>query len=138
MAIDFGEKRIGLAISDSAGRYAIPWETLERTSDSQAVTRLAELAGEEEVELIVIGSPRKLDGSVSDQSLRVASFSRKLGEAVEVPIEPVPEGLTTREAESRLREAGLDPRKRRRRLDALAAQIILQEVLDRRRPQDEA
>lgn len=132
MAIDFGEKRIGLAISDAAGRYAIPWKTLQRRNDAQVIGELAALAQEESVEMVVIGEPRNLDGSASDQTRRVAGFSKKLGRAIELPIESVDEGLTTLEAESRLREAGLSPRKLRDRIDALAAQIILEDVLSRR------
>ena len=94
----------------------------------------ADLVGDlpqREADVCIVQVVGRANGDIIDGNVRPPKL-------VEVPIEPVPEGLTTREAESRLREAGLDPRKRRRRLDALAAQIILQEVLDRRRPQDGA
>ncbi|MFQ5527141.1 MAG: Holliday junction resolvase RuvX [Thermoanaerobaculia bacterium] len=132
LAIDFGEKRVGLAISDLDGRYAMPLRTLERRSDVQVIQDLASLIEEESVELIVIGEPRNLNGSVGDQAKRVESFSRKLEKTVGVPIETVNESLTSREADARLRRAGYGPAQRRARVDAVAAQILLQEVLDRR------
>ena len=133
LGIDFGEKRIGLAVSDTEGRYAIPWKTLTRHSDQQAIDELSALATEESIDLVVLGDPRNLDGSAGLQSERVAAFSRKLAAALALPIESVNESLTTHEAHSRLRDAGLTARQRRERVDCLAAQILLQEALDRRR-----
>lgn len=133
LAIDFGERRVGLAISDVDGRLAIPWMTLERQSDNQIIEEVAALVEGESVELIVIGEPRGLDGSSSKQSRRVMSFAGKLGESIDLPIETVNESLTSREADARLREAGFGPQQRRARIDAVAAQILLQEVLDKRR-----
>jgi len=133
LAIDFGEKRVGLAISDVEGRFAMPWKSLERRSDRQVIRELIALAKEESVELIVIGEPRRLDGAAGEQAQRVAGFSRKLASSIGLPIETVNESLTSREAEERLRAAGLNPRQRRQQIDSVAAQILLQEVLDRRR-----
>jgi putative Holliday junction resolvase len=133
LGIDFGEKRIGLAVSDAEGRYAIPWKTLTRSSDQQAIEALSALATEESIDLIVLGDPRNLDGTAGLQSERVAAFSRKLAAALDLPIETVNESLTSHEAHARLREAGLTARRRRERVDSLAAQILLQEALDRRR-----
>ena len=138
LGIDFGEKRIGLAVSDADCRYAIAWKTLARRNDQQAVEELGALVREEAIELIVAGDPRNLDGSAGPQSERVASFLTKLAAAVQLPIETVNESLTSREAHSRLREAGLTDRQRKQRVDALAAQILLQEALDRRRTADPA
>ena len=133
LGIDFGEKRIGLALSDAEGRYAIPWKTMTRRSDRETIEELGALAAEESIDLIVLGDPRNLDGSAGLQSERVAAFSRKLSAALKLPIETVNESLTSHEAKSRLREAGLTTRRRRERVDSLAAQILLQEALDRRR-----
>lgn len=138
LGIDFGEKRIGLAVSDSEGHYAMPWKTLTRRNDQQAIEELRALAAEESIDLIVAGDPRNLDGSSGPQSARVAAFLKKLSAALELPIETVNESLTSREAHARLREAGLTERQRRGRVDSLAAQILLQEALDRRRVADPA
>jgi len=132
LGIDFGEKRIGLAVSDAAGRYALAWRTLERRSDQQAIAELAALAAEESIDWLVIGDPRNLDGSSGSQSERVAAFSRKLRDALQIPVEMVNESLTSHEAAARLREANLPARRRRELLDSMAAQILLQEALDRR------
>lgn len=133
LGIDFGEKRIGLAVSDAEGRYALAWRTLERRSDRQVIAELSELAAEESIEWLVIGDPRNLDGSSGSQSERVASFTKKLNDALGIPIETVNESLTSHEAAARLREANLPARRRRELLDSVAAQILLQEALDRRR-----
>jgi putative Holliday junction resolvase len=136
LGIDFGEKRVGLAVSDSDGRYAIAWKTLERRSDQQIIAELAQLADEESIDRIVIGDPRNLDGSSGAQSERVLAFSKKLSAALDLPLETVNESLTSHEANARLRAAGHSGRKRRLRLDSLAAQILLQEALDRRQASD--
>lgn len=133
LGIDFGEKRIGLAVSDADGRFAIPWRTLTRRSDRQAIEELGKLATEESIDLIVIGDPRNLDGSVGPRAERVSAFAEKLTAALELPLETVNESLTSHEAEQRLRAAGLPRNRRRQRVDSLAAQILLQEALDRRR-----
>ncbi len=133
LGIDFGEKRIGLALSDPSGRLAVPLETLERKDDRTALAELRRLIEEERVELVVIGEPRNLDGSRGPAAERAASFAAKLAAATGLPCELVDESLTSVEAEERLRAAGGDPRRTPSRVDAIAAQILLQEVLDRRR-----
>lgn len=132
LGIDFGERRIGLAISDSAGRVATPLVTLERRSDEQAIEAIRVIAAEEAVEALVIGEPRRLDGTAGDAAARAGAFAGKLAAATGLPCELVNEALTSVEAAARLREAGLDPRRHRERLDAVAAQILLQERLDER------
>jgi putative Holliday junction resolvase len=130
LGIDFGERRIGLAVSDPDGRVATPLRTLSRRSDEQAIAEIRAIVGEEEVGGLVIGEPRRLDGSRGDAAERVAAFGAKLAQATGLPCRRVDEALTSNEAASRMREAGLDPRRHRARLDALAAQLLLQEYLD--------
>jgi putative Holliday junction resolvase len=130
LGIDFGERRIGLAISDPAGRVAIPLATLERRSDEQAIEAIRVIASDEAIEALVIGEPRRLDGTAGDAAARAGGFAAKLAVATGLPCERVDEALTSVEAAARLREAGLDPRRHRDRLDAIAAQILLQEHLD--------
>lgn len=131
LGIDFGEKRIGLAISDDAGRVAVPMETFERQTDRRAVYRIAALAREEEVKHLVLGEPRGLeDGLLGPAAERIRRFGAKLAKASRLPVTYVDESLTTVEAEHRLLEAGRDPRDRKELLDAVAAQILLQQALD--------
>lgn len=146
LGIDFGERRIGLAISDPDARLAVPYETFERTSDRQAVARIAAVASAEEIGLLVLGEPRGLDGGRGEATERVERFGDKLAQATGLPLERVDEALTSVEAAARLAAAGHSRRgagsrrgadgRRGRRLrgavDALAAQILLQEALDRR------
>ena len=130
LGIDFGSQRVGVSISDSAGRLALPLETLSRTSDRQIIERLAQIAAQEEVDLLVLGEPLRLDGSPGPAAKRVHRFAVKLKQRTGLQVRLIDEALTSVEAAQRLREAGVDPRKHPERIDALAAQILLQEALD--------
>lgn len=131
LGIDFGEKRIGLAISDPEGRIAVPLRTLDRRDDRSAIREIADIAQREEVGRLVLGEPVGLDGTRGSAAERVRSFGEKLARQTGLPVELVNESLTSVEAGERLREAGIDPRRNPARLDAVAAQILLQEALDR-------
>lgn len=134
LGIDFGERRIGVAISDPEGRLAVPLTTLERTSDRAAVGELVALARREGVGALAVGEPRNLDGSRGPAAERARGFAAKLARATGLPLELVDEALTSVEAAERLAAAGIDARRRAGKLDAVAAQIVLQEALDRVRP----
>lgn len=131
LGIDFGEKRIGLAISDADGRWAMPLTTLERQTDRRAVHQIADLVKREGVGLLVLGEPRDLEGRAGETVLRVRRFGQRLVKITGLQIRWVDEALTTVEAVERLRAAGLDRVDRRDGRDAVAAQILLQEALDR-------
>lgn len=130
LGIDFGERRIGLALSDPSGTFALPHGVVERETDRRAVYRIVELVRSEGVERLVLGEPRGLDGSAGEAVDRVRRFGRKLEKASGLPITFVDESLTTVEAAERLRASGLDRRDRPGRRDAVAAQILLQQALD--------
>ena len=129
LGIDFGEKRIGLAISE--GGLAVPLRTLARRDDRSAMRQIAESAASEGVERLVVGEPRNLDGTRGPAALRARRFAERLAALTALPLELVDEALTSVEAAARLRAAGVDPRRHPERLDAVAAQILLQEALDR-------
>ena len=131
MGIDFGEKRIGLAISE--GTLAVPLTTLARRDDRSALQEIAAIAAREGVGRLVVGEPRKLDGTAGSGAVRARRFGERLAELTGLPLELVDEALTSVEAAARLRAAGVDPRRHPERLDAVAAQILLQEALDRHR-----
>lgn len=134
LGIDFGERRIGLALSDPAGRLALPSRTLERRSDAAVLDELAGIAREESIGWIAMGEPlRPADGAPTERSRRVRAFAAKLGARTGLPIVFVDEALTSTEAEARLAEAGVPPARRAERRDAVAAQIVLEEALERRR-----
>lgn len=130
LGIDFGERRIGLAISDPEGIVATPLVTLERRSDRSAIERIAAIVRQEEVGRLVVGEPIGLDGVRGDASARVRRFGQRLAEATGLPLVWVDEALTTVAAIERLRAAGVDPRKKPERIDAVAAQILLEEDLE--------
>lgn len=133
LGIDYGARRIGLAISDPEGRVAVPLETFERSDDRAAARYLARVVEREGVGGLVLGEPRRLDGSSGEAAERVRRFARRLEAATGLAVELVDESLTSVEAERRLREAGVDPSASSGRVDAVAAQILLEEVLARRR-----
>jgi len=136
LAVDVGARRVGLAISDASATLARPLETLVVSSESDAVDRVADriaaLAREDDgLAAIVVGLPVRLDGGASDESGRVRAFIAALAERTPLPIEVEDERLTSREAERRLAQRERDWRKRKAKLDAAAAAIILQDYLDR-------
>lgn len=132
LGIDFGERRIGLAVSDPDGRFALPLTTIERQTDRRAVYRIADVVADEGIQALVLGEPKGLQGESGEATSRVHRFGRKLARLTGLPIHWVDEALTTVEATERLRDAGLDRRRDSEgRRDAVAAQIILQEALDR-------
>lgn len=138
LGIDFGERRIGVAVSDDAGRIATPLTTVERSSDRQALRALADLARHEGISRLVVGEPRGLDGRAGEAAARARRFAAKLSAATGLPHVMVDEALTTSEARRRLRAAGVDLRRHPERLDAAAAQLILQELLDSERAEPPA
>ena len=131
LGVDFGEKRIGLAVSDAEGRWALPLATLERRTDRRAAHQIADLAKREAVSLLVLGEPLGPGGEAGEAARRVRRFGERLARITGLPVRWVDETLTTVEATERLRAAGLDRRDREELRDAVAAQILLQEALDR-------
>ena len=131
LGIDFGEKRIGLAISDPEGRLAVPLATLERRNDRSALRQIAEIVQREGVGRLVLGEPVDLEGHRGPFADRVRRVGERLAEMTRLPLEMVGETLTSAEAAGRLRQAGIASRRNPERIDAVAAQILLQEALDR-------
>jgi putative Holliday junction resolvase len=134
LGIDFGEKRIGLAISDPEGTLAVPLTTLIRQDDKSAIQQILDVARNEGAVRLVLGEPFNVDGTRGPAADRVRRFGERLAAKAEragLSLEWVEETLTTVEATRRLREAGVDTRKDPARVDAVAAQILLQEALDR-------
>ncbi len=138
LAVDVGARRVGLAISDATATLARPLETITVANDADAVERVvrrvADLAGEDDgLAMIVVGMPTRLDGSPTDATPRVMAFVAALQSKTLLPIVTEGEQLSSREAESRLALRERDWRKRKAKLDAAAAAVILQDYLDRPR-----
>jgi putative holliday junction resolvase len=138
LGVDFGSRRVGLAISDPSRTLARPLTTLSVRSAGDAVrqvaTMIAELAAESDgLAAIVVGLPARLDGSPNDATGRVSRFVEQLRAHSAIPIHTEDERLSSREAESRLAIRERDWRKRKAALDAAAAAVVLQDYLDRGR-----
>jgi putative Holliday junction resolvase len=133
LALDLGDRRIGVAVSDADERVASPVTVLERTRDRQRLHRqIAELVAEWDVAILVVGLPLSLDGGTGPAAAKVEAEAAELGEVVGVPIELHDERLSTVTAERMLKERDLDGRARRKVVDMVAASVILQDWLDRR------
>lgn len=129
VGIDLGSRRIGLALSDSKGRIATPFMTLNRSSDEQDALAIVELAHAEGAKTAILGMPFKLDGTKGDASVVVEDFAAALRTAG-LRVRFVDERLTTAEATKRLRARGMKSKKMREVIDKTAATIILQAFLD--------
>ena len=135
MAIDFGTRRIGVALSDPLGIMAQGYETISwNGQDSEyALNRLAEIVKEKEVTTIVLGKPSRTDGSVSESEEKAVLFGSDL--EAKVGIKPVfrDERFTTVIASQYLRQTGVSGKNKKKVVDQVAAEIILQDFLDSRR-----
>jgi len=132
LGVDLGTRRIGLAISDTRGKVATPYATLERTNDEHDAQAIAEVASAEEAKLIVLGLPLMLDGSRGDAAAVAEAFAAKLKESG-LRVAMFDERLTTKQAESSLKRRGMKGRERRAVVDKVAAQVLLQSYLDTKR-----
>jgi putative holliday junction resolvase len=121
-----------VAVSDSAGRVATPYEVIERCGDRDRDTaRLAAIVTEVEADVVVVGMPYSMDGTEGRAARRARAEVRRLAAAVDVPVETYDERLTTVTADRSLRELGLGAAERRQYVDKVAAAVILQNWLDR-------
>jgi len=126
LAVDFGEKRIGLATSDATARLATPRLTLTRKGDAAAAEQLRRFCEEEDVELVVFGIPRSPEGIESPLGARIRSFARKFAAVTALPVLFHEETLTSDEAARRR------PGARRGELDPIAAAVLLEDFLEHR------
>jgi putative holliday junction resolvase len=139
LGIDYGERRIGLALSDPTGLLASPWKTLANHANlDTAATRIAaELTAlrdaSDDVDVIVIGLPRRLNGEPTEQTRRVRSLSSLLSARTALPVVLQDERLTSHAADALLSQRERDWRKRKDHIDQMAAALILQDYLDHQR-----
>lgn len=138
LGIDYGERRIGLALSDPTGLLASPWKTVSNTANvAAAAKRLAEeavrlRAEEGGLEAIVIGLPRRLNGEATPQTANAQQLASLLASSLEIPVTLQDERLTSHEADALLARGERDWRRRKKQVDAMAASLILQDYLDSR------
>jgi putative Holliday junction resolvase len=132
LALDVGSKTIGLALSDASGGIASAWGVLERKGHAADAAEVVRRVAAEEISVVVIGLPFELDGTEGHRARLTRRFLAVLREALDpaIPIEEWDERFSTAAAERTLLEADVSRRKRKQKVDALAAQFILQGWLD--------
>lgn len=130
LALDHGTKRIGVALSDELKMIAQPLEFIPAEPFAAVLARLKEILRDKQVELILVGMPRNMDGSYGPAALKVQEFVAALREAVAVPIQTWDERLTTVQAQRFLIQGGVRREKRKEKVDKTAAAILLQGYLD--------
>jgi putative Holliday junction resolvase len=132
LGVDFGRRRIGLALSDALQITARPLGPVDGSEADRAAEEIGALARENEVVEIVVGLPYNMDGSEGASAHAARDFAERIARAAKLPVTTWDERLTSRQAERLLRDADLSARKRKKRIDSLAAQIMLQALLDSR------
>jgi putative Holliday junction resolvase len=141
VGVDFGQRRLGLAVSDASGTLARPWQTVAAgatpRASADAVARVvdalrsdAATAAPEAVRAVVVGLPQRLGGGDTDQSAPAREFAARLGDVLGLPVHLQDERLSSHEADARLAVGERDWRRRKAKLDAAAAAVILQDYLD--------
>jgi putative Holliday junction resolvase len=144
LAIDYGRRKIGLALADTETRIAAPWMTLERINRNEDMRRLREFAREHQVKHVVIGLPLRLDGTAGEMAEEAKRFAERVRKQLGLPVELVDERLTSWEAERLLEEelgrriTHIETREGKKKtrisdskytVDAVAAMVILREYL---------
>lgn len=137
LGIDFGTRRIGIAVSDELGLTAQPLSTLEPSSEQEAISAIQGLIDQYGILEVVVGLPKNMDGSLGPAAEAALAFGRRLEEDGVTKVTMWDERLTSRAAERLLIEADLSRAKRKRRVDQMAAVLILQGFLDRYHRQQE-
>lgn len=136
IGLDVGERRIGIALSDGLGLTAQPHSVLQRRKEEAVLQALVRLAEERNARGFVLGLPRRTGGDEGPEVAKVRQFGRCLHEQSQLPVEWYDERFSTVIAERALQEQGIKGQARRQRVDQVAAAIILQDFLDRRRRND--
>lgn len=130
LAIDHGTKRMGIAVSDELKMIAQPLEFIPADPFSDFLSRLKTLLQEKEVELVIVGMPRNMDGSYGEAASKVREFITALREAIAVPIRTWDERMTSAQANRLLIQANVRREDRKTKVDKTAAAILLQSFLD--------
>jgi putative Holliday junction resolvase len=138
LALDVGDRRVGVAVSDESGSIASPLTVVRRASKVEDFARIARLAREQRVEGVVVGHPLNADGSAGSQAQQVERYAAALEEALrseglDLTFILWDEYLSTQQARAVMIAAGRKAKDRRARIDAVAAAVILQDYLDARR-----
>lgn len=130
LGIDYGEKRIGVAISDPLGITAQGLPTIVYSNVQEALQKIMAIVSEKEVGVIVVGLPKHMNNLLGESARAVLSFGERLEKYVGIPVKTIDERLSTVRAHRAMLEGNLSRKQRRGRVDMIAAQLILQNYLD--------
>lgn len=133
LGLDVGQKRIGVAGCDGTGLIATGLTTITRKSYAQTIEDLRQIVRNRDVEILVIGLPYSMDGSLGKQALHIQKFAETVSKALSLPYEFVDERLTSYEAEQFMQAEGISLKENKGLIDRKAAALILQQWLDQRR-----
>ncbi|WP_414753338.1 Holliday junction resolvase RuvX [Anabaena sp. CCY 9910] len=133
LGLDVGRKRVGVAGCDRTGLIATGITTVERTSFDRDVQQIQNIVNERQVQVLVVGLPYSMDGSLGFQARQVQKFTARLAKALQLPVEYVDERLTSFQAEQMLIAENVSPSRNKGLIDRKAAALILQQWLDIRR-----
>ena len=131
LGIDFGKKRVGIAVSDPLGLTAQPFDVLE--NNKRLISMIKEICKEKEVSLIVIGLPKSLSGELNTSARDAIYFSEKLKAGIDIPVEMYDERFSTSLVQQAFRQTGVSEKKGRSVIDKMAAAIILSDYLNRKK-----
>lgn len=134
LGIDYGQARVGLAMTDPEGRMVFPRPAIKKTTRDALFAALTALVHDEGVQAVVVGLPLTLDGGDSLTTRQTRNFAESLARRISAPVHLMDERLSSAEAEAQLKEAGLCSRKMKNRLDSQAAALILESWLKTSRP----
>jgi putative Holliday junction resolvase len=136
LGIDYGRKRIGVAVSDAGAKIATPLTVLAAADRARAIRDITRLAAEHAAAEIVVGLPRSLDGTLGPMAKEVTEFVEQLRASAKTPVVTFDERLSTAQAERAMIDVDMTRAKRKERIDKVAAQIMLQSYLDSRSKQN--
>jgi putative holliday junction resolvase len=133
MALDVGERRVGVALSDLSQTLASPYTTLQAHPQAVLFQKIQQLIIKEDVVALVVGLPISLNGHEGPQAQRIRQFIEAIESLITIPLHTCDERYTTAEAQRMMIEAGLRPEQRKAKIDEVAASIILQDYLNQQR-----
>ncbi len=133
MAVDYGESRTGVAISDVTEFLASPVEVIKEKNTRKAIEKIASKAIELKAEMLIIGLPRNMDGSYGERAQKCLSVKEELTEMLDIPVESWDERSSTKSALNILTDTNTFGKKRKEVLDAVAATVILESFLQYRK-----
>lgn len=135
IGLDLGTRTLGVSISDTTKTIATAYGTIRFDEDNydEAISKLSTIMEKEPIEKIILGFPKNMNGTVGPRALVTLNFKKKLEDTFKIPVDMQDERLSTKEASGYMIKADISRKKRKQKIDSLAANIILQTYLDKRK-----